>query len=1530
MDADANQSSFQTPASLAGTYGTFTFNASTGAWTYQLDNTKAATQGLIANQVAHDTLTVTSLDGTTTKTIDVTVTGANDNATITGTATGSVTEDTSVNASGMITTGGTLNVTDVDASQNVFATPTTLAGVYGTFTLNTTTGAWTYAANNSQSAIQALGENQTLTDSITVKSVDGTASQVISVTINGTNDAPVNTVPAAVTINEDGTHVLTSAYANVSDVDSAVLTATINVPNAIFTLSGTVGLTVTGNGTGTVQLTGSAAAINAALNGGVFQPVADFNGLITATVSTSDGSSTTTNTVLITVQPVADIANDTATTNEDTTVNISVNSNDSFENAAHSITAINGTAIAVGGSVAVGHGSVTLKADGTLDYAPSKDYNGADSFTYTVTSGGVTETATVNVTVNPVNDAPVNTVPAAQTTLEDTAKAITGVSVADVDSSALTSTISVLHGSLSVTTGGGATISNNGTGTVTLSGTATQINAALAGLSYTNTSDYNGADTLTVATNDGALTTSNTIGITVTPVADIANDTATTNEDTTVNISVNSNDSFENAAHSITAINGTAIAVGGSVAVGHGSVTLKADGTLDYAPSKDYNGADSFTYTVTSGGVTETATVNVTVNPVNDAPINTFPVSVDKVEDGTYAFSIQEGRVSDVDGDVLTTTITLANGTFTVSQTAGVTVTGDGTGKVTITGTADAINAAMDGGLFRPTADFNGLTSATISTTDGQATTTNVMAINVAPVADIANDTATTNEDTTVNINVNANDSFENAGHTITAINGTAIAVGSSVTVAHGSVTLKADGTLDYAPTANYNGTDSFSYTVTSGGTTETATVSVTINPVNDAPVVTGSTVSGTEDTPLAMAWSNFGISDIDSPTITTVTIATLPADGSLQVYNGSAWVNVTAGQIVSKNTVDAGYLRFTPDANESGGSMYSATGTGDQHADYTSFKVSATDSSGATTTGTVVIDIAPTVDTANIVHDTSATGSVTGGNAITPPASVGLTDEYFSAISTLTSGASSTSPDTIETGIEAATPTSIGVLTNVGPATGAVSAGSAGTAIAVDDAHEISGLMYMEAGKSYVFSGYVDDSFRLEIGGVTVVSGQWGVTGQGSGGTFTATTFTPTVSGYYTVDLFVYNTSGPGSYDVNVAVDGGSIQNLSSSNFYLYPSISVLDAAGAQHGSFVSNATTGEGGYYPTALNSGLEDTAIKLSALTATFGDTADNSERHVITISGVPVGATISDGTHTFTATSGNTTATIWNEDSPSAAAGGSNWDISKLTITPVSNYSGTFSLTATATATEIATGSSSSASTSLSVTVDAVADAPNLAIANASPLVVVSNSWEASANTDTTSEVNAVTTLEGWTRLDAPEGLAGGTNSFEVWTSGDSQQRQNGGNNTVVASAGDGSNFLELNDSAGTMAQTIGITRTISTQADMVYELSLDVAGRPGFTGDYTKLGIYLDGQLLTQASPTSGQTYIDWKNLVVYFAGDGANHTLTIRTDATTFNDNGRGVFLDDIVITATLQRGYSQAMLRLTPMFRYPSTSAAR
>jgi hypothetical protein len=108
----------------------------------------------------------------------------------------------------------------------------------------------------------------------------------------------------------------------------------------------------------------------------------------------------------------------------------------------------------------------------------------------TTSDGTLNDVDTVLITVNPVNDAPVNTVPGGQSVNEDTTLAIAGVSVADADSGTLTTTLTVANGTLNVTPGAG--VSGNGTAAVTVSGTAAQINAALATLSYRGNLDFNG------------------------------------------------------------------------------------------------------------------------------------------------------------------------------------------------------------------------------------------------------------------------------------------------------------------------------------------------------------------------------------------------------------------------------------------------------------------------------------------------------------------------------------------------------------------------------------------------------------------------------------------------------------------------------------------------------------------------------------------------------------------------------------------------------------------------------------------------------------------------------------------------------------------------------------------------------------------------------------------------------------------------------------------------------------------------------
>ncbi len=156
--------------------------------------------------------------------------------------------------------------------------------------------------------------------------------------------------------------------------------------------------------------------------------------------------------------------------------------------------------------------------------------NSSETFTYVLVDGdGDTTPASLTINLEAVNDAPVNTVPSSLTAAEDTELAITGLSVGDVDANggSLTVKLEVEDGKLTLTNSNGLTVSGNNSDTVTLTGSVSAINAALAGLKYKGDLNFNGADQLKITTTDngntgigGAKTDTDTVAITVTPVND--------------------------------------------------------------------------------------------------------------------------------------------------------------------------------------------------------------------------------------------------------------------------------------------------------------------------------------------------------------------------------------------------------------------------------------------------------------------------------------------------------------------------------------------------------------------------------------------------------------------------------------------------------------------------------------------------------------------------------------------------------------------------------------------------------------------------------------------------------------------------------------------------------------------------------------------------------------------------------------------------------------------------------------------------
>ena len=218
-DADAGEAVFAAQTSTAGDNGFGSFSLTeNGAWTYTADNSQSSIQSLGEGETATDSFTAVTADGTT-QVVTVTLTGVNDRAVISGTTTGAVTED----AAASLTTSGTLSATDADAGEvAVFAAQTGTAGDngFGTFTLSTS-GAWTYTADSSQTAIQSLGEGETATDSFTAVTADGT-TQIVTVTITGVNDRAVinGTTTGAVTEDSATENLTTSGTLSVTDVDA--------------------------------------------------------------------------------------------------------------------------------------------------------------------------------------------------------------------------------------------------------------------------------------------------------------------------------------------------------------------------------------------------------------------------------------------------------------------------------------------------------------------------------------------------------------------------------------------------------------------------------------------------------------------------------------------------------------------------------------------------------------------------------------------------------------------------------------------------------------------------------------------------------------------------------------------------------------------------------------------------------------------------------------------------------------------------------------------------------------------------------------------------------------------------------------------------------------------------------------------------------------------------------------------------------------------------------------------------------------
>ncbi|MDG2680834.1 tandem-95 repeat protein, partial [Vibrio parahaemolyticus] len=556
-------------------------------------------------------------------------------------------------------------------------------------------------------------------------------------------------------------------------------------------------------------------------------PTADWNGKETITFTATDPSGESiSQTVNFTVAPVADIVADKATVVEDTPTIIKVLGNDTFEG--------DGKVVSLDTNNGPSNGTISVNPDGSVTYTPNDNYHGEDTFTYIVTSGDVSESTTVEVNVTPVNDAPVakNDI---STTQEDTAVTIDVLSNdTDVDGDKLSiqsATVPEAQGKVEIVDGK---------------------------LVFTPAENFNGHAEITYTVTDGELTDEAKVSVTVNPVNDAPTikvdavesitENAVSTDTVVATLTVRDTDtpedqltvSLENNS------NGYFVLVGNEVKLTQAGV--------DAVNNDELNLKDLTISASVSDGVNPTASDSdsLVVNRVNDAPTVENAIADQVLSEDFDAYTIDLNEVfKDSDSSL----------EFSVSGNSNIQV------------------AIVNGiATFTPTADWNGSEALTFTATDpsGESVSQTVN-FTVAPVVDIVADKATVVEDTPTIIKVLGNDTFEGDDQVVS--------LDTNNGPANGTVSVNPDGSVTYTPNDNYHGTDSFTYIVTSGGVSESTTVSVDVTPVNDAPVAKDDIATTQEDTAVTIDVLP-NDSDVDGDKLSIESASVPKEQGTVEVVN--------------------------------------------------------------------------------------------------------------------------------------------------------------------------------------------------------------------------------------------------------------------------------------------------------------------------------------------------------------------------------------------------------------------------------------------------------------------------------------------------------------------------------------------------------------------------------------------------------------------------------------------------------------------
>ena len=714
--------------------------------------------------------------------------------------------------------------TDEDTAINITLDATDPEGEFLTYTILEVNNATITLSENGDVATYTPNAHFNGSDTFTYYANDGTSDSniaTVTVTVNAIDDEP-NTTDVSTTTDED-IAVVVSLSAEEYDGDSYSF-AIISQPS-----------------NGSVSLDGTNAT---------YTPSQDFNGEDTFTFEATDDRTSRTNiaTATITVNPINDdpVSNDiSVNSNEDEVVTYDL-SNDASD--------VDGDELTYSVHSQPGDGNISIEGS-ILTYTPNANYYGSDTSNWTVSDGIVSLTKAFTVNVTSVNDVPVATDMTVSTNETRFISLDITLDVTDADGDALTYSI----------------VNNAANGTTTLNGDV---------VTYVPTTDWNGEDSFTFKANDGTVDSNTaTATITVNAVDDapvVVDSTFVIDEDQVIDITLTASDVDDEDLFTWAGQSGPS---NGTVVILDANSSATASKTYRYTPNTNYNGNDSFTYYATNQNaqISNTATISFTINPVNDGPIaNNLAMTV--IEDFTGTTVTIKGDnngATDPEGDAIKYYIVDAPTNGSIYNDAG---GGIPDGDALESG--DELTSYYT--IYNPNADFNGEDTFTFKGSDGSLDgNTATVTVTVEPRNDppfVPNDNiaASSDEDTTVQITLSATD-IDSSVLTYTFNGSFSNGTG---TIDNDSEPLN-EGVLTYTPNPDWYGTESVGMYVEDENSRNSFTLTITVNPVNDHPVVqdtTGIEVLENRAKEISLIGtdidddSTLSYSVVDSPSLGTVT----------------------------------------------------------------------------------------------------------------------------------------------------------------------------------------------------------------------------------------------------------------------------------------------------------------------------------------------------------------------------------------------------------------------------------------------------------------------------------------------------------------------------------------------------------------------------------------------------------------------------------------------------------------------------------